>query len=181
MFGLSLLASEGPALKRLYESKRRQIKRLPGTICGLTYGGIGMGIGKHLEIKPTRREEGGTRGWEFVLPHQIRSGNWLIRAHWAKRRAIAKDLETMVWLAARGGQIKAADGFRYIHIQRIGGKELDYDNLVMGCKPLIDAIKRVGLLIDDNPKNLHAVYSQRKAGAGERPGTTRIEIWENVA
>lgn len=38
---------------------------------------------------------------------------------------------------------------RYLTIQRHGSRILDDDNFYGGCKPLIDAIKEKGLIIDD--------------------------------
>lgn len=39
-----------------------------------------------------------------------------------------------------------------IIIQRLGSRLLDEDNYHGGCKPMVDAIKEKGLIVDDCPK-----------------------------
>ena len=39
-------------------------------------------------------------------------------------------------------------------------KLMDYGNLVGGCKPLVDALVKTKLLVDDNPTNLRDHYRQ---------------------
>jgi hypothetical protein len=65
---------------------------------------------------------------------------------------------------------------RTVIIRRYSAGELDPGNLVGGCKPLIDALVRVGLIYDDRSKWLDAKYEQHPAPA--RHGRTEIEIME---
>jgi len=61
----------------------------------------------------------------------------------------------------------------HIHSQRM--RTLDHDNLVGGSKSLIDALKRLDLIVDDTPEWILAVYTQ---GTG-RPYYTNITIrWD---
>ena len=39
-------------------------------------------------------------------------------------------------------------------------RELDYDNLIAGCKPVIDALKNVGYLNDDDSKSMEVEIKQ---------------------
>jgi hypothetical protein len=55
--------------------------------------------------------------------------------------------------------------FRRVIIERRGVRALDYDNLVGGCKPLVDALCRAGLLWDDAPKHCQIQYTQTKVPA----------------
>jgi hypothetical protein len=56
---------------------------------------------------------------------------------------------------------------RRVTITRHGVKLLDYDNLVGGCKPLVDALNRAGLLWDDSPRYCDVTYRQEKTSAGQ--------------
>lgn len=53
-------------------------------------------------------------------------------------------------------------------------RDFDRDNLVWGCKPLLDVLRQLGWLFDDNPKHVETIYDQHKA---ESDGI-RIEISE---
>lgn len=37
---------------------------------------------------------------------------------------------------------------------------LDYQNLVAGCKPIPDALKHLGWIVDDDPSHWHCEYLQ---------------------
>jgi len=47
-----------------------------------------------------------------------------------------------------------------VNIIRHGSRALDKDNLAGGCKSLIDAIRRAGLIVDDSPKWVDLCFSQ---------------------
>lgn len=52
---------------------------------------------------------------------------------------------------------------RRVYVTRLYKKPkraYDYDNLVWGCKPLIDVIRTNGWLFDDNPKHVEVIYNQ---------------------
>ena len=53
-------------------------------------------------------------------------------------------------------------------------RELDYDNFVGGCKPMIDALKTVGFIIDDKPSWLDREYTQVK---GDR-NSTLVRVYD---
>lgn len=56
---------------------------------------------------------------------------------------------------------------RRVTIERRGVRLLDYDNLVGGCKPLVDALCRSGLLWNDSPKYCQITYRQTKVTAAQ--------------
>jgi len=64
--------------------------------------------------------------------------------------------------------------FRLI-IARHSSRPLDADNLAGGCKPLIDAIRRAGLIPDDDPKSVHLEFAQHGCKRGEE--RTEIEVY----
>lgn len=47
-----------------------------------------------------------------------------------------------------------------VSIERFGSKLLDGDNLVGGCKNLIDCLKALGIIVDDSPKHIDLTVSQ---------------------
>lgn len=63
---------------------------------------------------------------------------------------------------------------RRVIILRLGARDLDYDNFVGGLKVVLDSIKQMGLIVDDNPKMLELVCEQRRPAKGEAPNTQII-------
>lgn len=65
---------------------------------------------------------------------------------------------------------KAADNFRYIGVitRYYGERKRPYDleNLVGGCKPLIDALKHHNIIPDDNPAVWVGYYKQERSTTG---------------
>lgn len=55
--------------------------------------------------------------------------------------------------------------FRKVWIERRGKRLLDHDNLVGGCKPLVDALETAGLIWRDSPRYVEIKYSQTTASA----------------
>jgi hypothetical protein len=61
-------------------------------------------------------------------------------------------------------------------IQRHGSRILDKDNYCGGCKPLIDAIKEKGLIVDDRPEWCNTVFlEQIKCRRGQEKVIVSIE------
>ena len=61
-------------------------------------------------------------------------------------------------------------------ITRYSTRSLDADNLAGGCKPLIDAVRRAGLIPDDDPKSVELLFAQQSCSKGEE--RTELEIYE---
>lgn len=61
-------------------------------------------------------------------------------------------------------------------VTRSSPRALDPDNLVGGLKPVIDALRRMNLIHDDDPESLTLDVRAQKA----RHGATRLElaVWE---
>ena len=107
--------------------------------------------------------------WTFTLPCPTPSLNEIQSQHWTFKVEAKKALG---WrLASSLNKIKRipnAKGKRRLTIIRHGKGRLDRDNLVGGCKWLVDAIKDRGLLLDDDEASVELVVSQvvsRKDGA----------------
>lgn len=128
------------------------------------------------------------------IPTAPPSRNQLDKMHWAARarlatvfkREVAQFSPSMmraVVLETRGkyGRAKSlgfvlknrAKGHRFVRIvrrYRSARYELDHDNLVGGCKPLVDALVKVGLIEDDTPGLVTVTYEQ------ERGTGCRVEV-----
>jgi hypothetical protein len=127
--------------------------------------------------------------WRFLVPRSIPSanahivnGNHAGTAHKYRtfRNVWANDLR----VCKQSLGIPNATGKRLITITRLMGKgqrEYDYDNLVAGSKPVLDAMKpsasRRGrqmlgafLIVDDGPNDVQVTYLQERAANGQ-PGT----------
>jgi len=77
-----------------------------------------------------------------------------------------------------GGKAGAGCGtprFRLL-ITRYAARSLDADNLAGGCKPLIDAIRRAGIIPDDDPKTVILEFAQHGCRKGDE--RTEIEVFE---
>ena len=106
------------------------------------------------------------------LPWPIASLNIWQRMHWTRRRKIGRAIAGYIGVARSG----AASTPRQVVITRIGPRVLDHDNLVGGCKPILDALVRGRWLVDDSPDWVTVEYRQERAKG--RPTATLIQITE---
>lgn len=101
------------------------------------------------------------------------------RMHWAKRRRLGR-----VWylflLAAFGRMEQSfAPGKKRVVIDRRGRRMLDKDNAYGGCKLVVDALKSLRAIDDDDAANLDLEVVQTKLAKGETPHT--VVTIEDVA
>ena len=97
----------------------------------------------------------------ITLPIRIQSRNVLDRQHWAVKRKDKKMYSLLVRNQMRLHKIPLADPKKYkISIISMRKRQLDYDNLVGGCKYLIDALIDEQFIFDDSPKYLDLKISQ---------------------
>ena len=118
-----------------------------------------------------------------LLPPSL--NDWLkmsrrIRAKQSLKRAMHFECLCALHRRYGPGGVAWATQPRRLTITVIRRRLLDHDNFVGGCKPLVDVLVNLGLLIDDRPSALiggKGEYYQEKA-AGRQP-MTRVEIaWE---
>jgi hypothetical protein len=81
------------------------------------------------------------------------------------RHRLGKRLEIAIRMLAR--DIPPATGKRHLTIERHSSGTVDKDGLYGGCKPLIDAIKRAGLIVDDSPDHCELEVVQVKIARTE--------------
>jgi Holliday junction resolvase RusA-like endonuclease len=84
------------------------------------------------------------KGLHWSRMHKLR-GEW----QWLVKAAVLNDRVTVKLLP------KAR-----ITIERYGPRRLDHDNLVGGCKQLVDSLVREGFVKDDSPDHLVTQYFQ---------------------
>lgn len=112
--------------------------------------------------------------WTFKVMELTPSQNRLARAyrHHAVYKLLRDRMEGWVMVGRMNAQIPVATGKRKVTISRIVRSRrylLDRGNFVGGCKPLLDAMIRQQLLVDDREALLEDVYEQRvdaNAGVG---------------
>ena len=107
--------------------------------------------------------------------------NQLVRMHWAKRRKLRPQYAWAVRAAASdAGWAVGGDMYpvlapkMQVRITSYRAKTLDYDNLVGGMKPLVDALKDACLLRDDSPEWANISYVQ--VAGKERKTVVELEV-----
>jgi hypothetical protein len=115
------------------------------------------------------------------VPIEIMSQNVLERQHWTARNKFRTNSAVMLRLAMDPKH--HAGGPRTVELVTYRKRLItDHANLVGGSKPFVDAMVRVGLLVDDNDKMARITYKQRLAS--EHPNKrvcTQVFITEGIA
>ena len=98
----------------------------------------------------------------IVIPGQPESVNVLLRKHWAQRswenNKLFKDIFVLCWAA---GWRKPWPSCKKVEIV-IQNWKGDPDNAIGGCKGIIDALARGGVIADDSPKECRIDYRFEK-------------------
>lgn len=105
---------------------------------------------------------------------QIASGNELRRKyrHWAAYKRLLQEWEwRLAGALPKSRRWQHRDRVFRVTITSYRRRLLDPDNLVHGCKPVLDAIKRLGLIRDDSPRWLDLEVKQELLAAGDLPHT----------
>ena len=95
----------------------------------------------------------------FSIPDQIESGQKIYHKHWSFRHKLK---EKYMWAikARMVDEPTFIDDKRKVRITSIRKRRLDKDNLYFGAKPLVDALKSLGLIVDDDPEHLELEIEQ---------------------
>ena len=97
---------------------------------------------------------------------EVPSQNVTMRQHWAKTAKMNTRLLMTIKCMIKESHKVSADHPIKRRVKIIAYRKRfisDHSNLVGGCKGLIDAIKRAGLLVDDSDQWMRAEYWQSKA------------------
>lgn len=85
--------------------------------------------------------------------------NKLLRAHWAEKK---RDLESWKgWVLGVAGNRRGFDQRARVKVTVYRARQQDPDNAVGSVKPLIDALNRLGWLVDDTTRWLDLEVEER--------------------
>ena len=113
-------------------------------------------------------------------PKKIESLNRILNMpSWARKRYNVDWAQEIYieYLRKYRSKPKKALGKRFVQITSLRTRKLDKDNLIGGCKGLVDALKKHNLIVDDSPKWIEVEYKQETEGKNPR---TVIEVRECV-
>lgn len=98
----------------------------------------------------------------LTIPMATPSLNVVTGRHWRHYWRQRKLWRQLVWVAKAQAGIHGDPLFQRasVRIVRYGANLLDEDNLRGGMKPVIDAIKALGLIVDDSPQHITLVTEQ---------------------
>ncbi len=97
---------------------------------------------------------------EHVLPKPSPSQNVWQSMHWRKRNEFIHNM-TFAFLAARNAVLWPRERV-LVTVQRFSHKQLDPDNMVGGCKGILDAIVHAKLAVDDTSQWMARRYEQHE-------------------
>lgn len=100
--------------------------------------------------------------------------NELQGLHWVRLRARNLEWLNLVCAAKLNAGLHGMPMFERakVHIMRQGAKLLDEDNLAGGMKPLIDSLRKLGIIVDDSPDRMSLTVEQRIG----KPKRTTIHV-----
>jgi hypothetical protein len=75
-----------------------------------------------------------------------------------------------MWVLAKRSSFEEGKATVHIHVEH--GRLYDEDNLIAGCKPILDSLKGLCYIRDDSPEFLELVVTQEKS----RERQTTIEV-----
>ena len=100
----------------------------------------------------------------MILPIKIKSRNELDKFHWAKKLRLKQEYCLLIrnQMRLKEHPIIQEPTICKLNIISTRKRLVDYDNLVGGCKQLIDALADEGFIWDDCPRFLHLSIEQTK-------------------
>lgn len=115
----------------------------------------------------------------LTIPELTPSLNTTLRlGHWSNHSRHRKHWSMLVLVAKSEARLYAPPNLvrALVSIERHGGRIMDPDNLVAGCKAVIDGLKDNGLIVDDDPEHLVLNVVQFPGGKGcDKKIVVRIE------
>ena len=95
------------------------------------------------------------------IPKKIKSNNILMRSHWNVKRIDKKEYALLIRNQMRLKKVKKCEQKKYtLLIISMRKRLLDLDNLIGGCKQLIDACVEEQLIFDDSPEYVDLKFKQ---------------------
>ena len=125
--------------------------------------------------------------YEFELPEETPSNNVIKGMHFHAYKHFRRKWQALVLQALKGRRPPTPVAKAFLVVTReCAGGGLDWDNAYGGLKPLLDCLVRptaknpdgLGLILDDNPKNMPFPPFVRQLPAKPGQGRTRLQIYE---
>lgn len=107
----------------------------------------------------------------LVVPEATPSLNKYAYRHWRVQHRDKQRWYLMLLAASRIAKAEKATGKRRLTVERHGKRKLDPDNCVGGLKIVIDGLKELGLLVDDDDDHVELVCKQERLVGAQRPHT----------
>tara|TARA_Y100000401_G_scaffold38325_1_gene28928 strand:+ start:18757 stop:19122 length:366 start_codon:yes stop_codon:yes gene_type:complete len=100
----------------------------------------------------------------MILDIIIKSRNVIDKLHWAAKGRLRDEYILLIKSEMVRKKIPKADKDRCYTLEIVSWRKrlLDYDNLVGGCKQLIDAMVHAGFIYDDSNKHIRLMIKQVK-------------------
>lgn len=122
-------------------------------------------------------------GWLLVHvagiePPGLNGNDGLLRMHWSGRKRLAARLELMLMQALAAGQIQVErpkGKVRVTYVRSYRANPMDEDNLAASAKPVLDALVKLGVLVNDSPEHVELKPLQRRRGEIGKHFQLRIE------
>lgn len=117
--------------------------------------------------------------WIYV-PRATPSGNRYAYSHWRVRHKDKSEWMVLLRLALSGlpDRWRIHKGKRRLFIRRYGQRKIDIDNGYAGLKGIIDNMRKIELIQDDDPDSLELTFENGKLEKGFTPYT--VFILENA-
>lgn len=120
--------------------------------------------------------------WSFFIEREVASLNAYRTNHGGSRWAYKRDRDAWhTWFIALGRQhcVTTPPKVRRVTLTRLYAgrqREFDADNLAGGCKVVVDAMVRAGLLRGDDKASAEILYQQRKVAGSAVTSVTGLEV-----
>lgn len=103
--------------------------------------------------------------FSFEVPLLIASQNQTQYSHWSKYRGYKQRWYKAIPLLSGPVHDLLLPWSRWEICRLYAGRhrELDYGNLVGGCKPIPDALIKIGAIPDDTPRHFECAYTQTRS------------------
>ena len=104
--------------------------------------------------------------------------NTLLRLHHMVRSRVVRLVKQATVLALR--PVPPLHRARVDVVRYSAGRQPDYDNLVGGCKHVVDALKAAGVIDDDDSSHVRVTYEARRCATGQGWVELAIEPWDGL-
>ena len=93
---------------------------------------------------------------EIKIPFGVKSRNHIDKLHWSQKSELRSTYQLLIRNQMMLNKLDSAWAGESFDLEIIAyvKRKYDYDNLVGGCKQLIDALCNEGFVWDDDPKHI---------------------------